>query len=180
MINDNQLISCYCTHKTAPLAYMTSIMFGRHMRIQLIIPIKWGPTEFTKRMTHESTSFTFSTINLRITCVYMLIQLRPCVQFLLTDKYLIDKATKSDIMLLTNLTRIHLTLTRNTKSVQVPEHNSFIIRQIFSVCIKSNSNNPKYEGLSCSSPNPNFRKKKIEHKFFSHQSHLLELTITTK
>lgn len=84
-------MTCYWTNKTIPLAHVTSIMFSRHVRIQLIITIKWGPTEFTKRMTHESTSFTFSTINLRVTCVYMLIQLSPCVQLLLTDKYLIDK-----------------------------------------------------------------------------------------
>lgn len=61
--------------QSLPLAYMTGIMFRRHVRVQLIIPIEWGFAEFTWRMTHEATSFTLAPINLRITCAYMLIQL---------------------------------------------------------------------------------------------------------
>lgn len=71
-----------------PLAYMTSVVLSRHMSVKLIITIEWTLAEFTHRMTSETSSFTLTSINFRVTATYMLIQLCLSKQLLLTNEYL--------------------------------------------------------------------------------------------
>src|ERR1044072_9908607 len=74
---------------------MASVMFRRHMRVEFIVPIKWGFAEFTHRMPHKTTSLALASIDFGITCAYVLTQLCPSIEFLLTYKNLPSLQTEA-------------------------------------------------------------------------------------